>query len=99
MPTPDYTALQNSIADASFNIGKTNRELRDKVQLLSKVQEDSSKELSLRIQTLTDAIKDEAKSSGRLATVMIWLTVVLAIAAVASAAAAFIGLTKGVAAQ
>lgn len=95
MTTPDYTALEKSIEAASFNIGKTNRELRDKIEQLGKTHEDISKELLQRMHALTDAITEGAKSSNRVATVMIWLTVVMAIAAVASAAAAFIGLTKG----
>jgi len=78
MPTPDYTALEKSIGEGS-----------ERLKAVGKVVDERSKELSAKLVALTEEIKAASRSSSRLATVMVWLTVVIAAAAVLSAVAAF----------
>ena len=83
--TPDYTTLEKSIVDASSEIGKTNREVRDRIETLDKSINTKTDELGAKVSGLTDAIKQAASSSTKLARAMVWLTVFLTIAAVIQA--------------
>ena len=83
--TPDYTTLEKSIVDASSEIGKTNREVRDRIETLDKSINTKTDELGAKVSGLTDAINQASSSNTKLTRAMVWLTVILTIAAVIQA--------------
>lgn len=95
MPTPDYTAIEKSINDAGFNISRSSREVRDKLEQLSRGIDDGTTRLSSDVNALTAAIRDSSRSSTMLSRVMIALTLLLAVSAILQTAALWRAQNRG----
>ena len=96
-PKSDIDRVVDAIGSLSFNTGKTNREVRDKLEAATKEVAgltseiaDSRKELSQKMTALAHSIDRHSASSSALTKVIIVLTVILAVTAVISAVTPFL---------